>query len=68
MENCHKVRSCYFYTYEVLNFSFSGSSRMNDIRVGSLVGTDKFGNKYYENKSHFFGESFSQPHSVGKLM
>lgn len=24
--------------------------------IGSLVGTDKFGNKYYENKENMFGK------------
>ena len=33
------------------------SHRMNDIRVGTLVGTDEFGNKYYENKDHFYGNA-----------
>ena len=29
---------------------------MNDSRIGTQVGTDKFGNKYFENKSHIFGK------------
>ncbi len=31
--------------------------RSNDIRaiVGTLVGTDQSGNRYYENKEHYFG-------------
>lgn len=32
-------------------------SRVNDIKTGTLIGTDKYGNKYYEDKKHyFFGE------------
>ena len=31
-------------------------TRLGDIRVGTLVGTDSFGNKYYENNDYFFGE------------
>ena len=30
--------------------------RLGDIRPGTLVGVDKFGNKYYENKQYFFGK------------
>uniref|UniRef100_A0A8C5SWY6 NADH dehydrogenase [ubiquinone] 1 alpha subcomplex subunit 12 n=1 Tax=Laticauda laticaudata TaxID=8630 RepID=A0A8C5SWY6_LATLA len=29
--------------------------RVNDLKVGTLVGTDKYGNKYYEDKRFFFG-------------
>ncbi|KAM7328087.1 NADH dehydrogenase [ubiquinone] 1 alpha subcomplex subunit 12 [Alexandromys fortis] len=29
--------------------------RANDIRVGTLVGEDKYGNKYYEDNKQFFG-------------
>lgn len=32
--------------------------RVNDVKVGNLIGVDKYGNKYYEDKKHFFfGES-----------
>ena len=32
--------------------------RVNDLKTGTLVGVDKYGNKYYEDKKHyFFGES-----------
>lgn len=32
--------------------------RVNDVKTGTLVGVDKYGNKYYEdNKHYFFGES-----------
>eukprot|EP00073_Rattus_norvegicus_P024750 XP_006239825.1 PREDICTED: NADH dehydrogenase [ubiquinone] 1 alpha subcomplex subunit 12-like isoform X1 [Rattus norvegicus] len=30
--------------------------RANDIRLGTLVGEDKYGNKYYEDNKQFFGE------------
>uniref|UniRef100_A0A3Q1GNY4 NADH dehydrogenase [ubiquinone] 1 alpha subcomplex subunit 12 n=1 Tax=Acanthochromis polyacanthus TaxID=80966 RepID=A0A3Q1GNY4_9TELE len=31
--------------------------RVNDIKTGTLIGVDKYGNKYYEdNKHYFFGE------------
>ncbi|EPY84727.1 hypothetical protein CB1_000450004 [Camelus ferus] len=30
--------------------------RANDVRVGTLVGEDKYGNKYYEDNKQFFGE------------
>ncbi|XP_045682523.1 NADH dehydrogenase [ubiquinone] 1 alpha subcomplex subunit 12 [Phyllostomus hastatus] len=29
--------------------------RLNDVRVGTLVGEDKYGNKYYEDNKQFFG-------------
>uniref|UniRef100_A0A6B2FED1 NADH dehydrogenase [ubiquinone] 1 alpha subcomplex subunit 12 n=1 Tax=Bothriechis nubestris TaxID=1766655 RepID=A0A6B2FED1_9SAUR len=29
--------------------------RVNDLKIGTLVGTDKYGNKYYEDKRFFFG-------------
>uniref|UniRef100_A0A8D0Q8N5 NADH dehydrogenase [ubiquinone] 1 alpha subcomplex subunit 12 n=1 Tax=Sus scrofa TaxID=9823 RepID=A0A8D0Q8N5_PIG len=29
--------------------------RANDVRVGTLVGEDKYGNKYYEDNKQFFG-------------
>ncbi|XP_071075111.1 NADH dehydrogenase [ubiquinone] 1 alpha subcomplex subunit 12 isoform X2 [Dasypus novemcinctus] len=29
--------------------------RANDVRVGKLVGEDKYGNKYYEDNKQFFG-------------
>lgn len=33
-------------------------NRVNDVKTGSLVGVDKYGNKYYEDtKNYFFGES-----------
>ncbi|GAB6033477.1 hypothetical protein CHUAL_013362 [Chamberlinius hualienensis] len=31
--------------------------RNDDLRIGTLVGTDKFGNKYYENKEFFYGRN-----------
>ncbi|KAL8221695.1 UNVERIFIED_CONTAM: hypothetical protein K2H54_074373 [Gekko kuhli] len=29
--------------------------RVNDLKTGTLVGTDKYGNKYYEDNRYFFG-------------
>ncbi|TFJ98391.1 selenide, water dikinase 2 [Platysternon megacephalum] len=29
--------------------------RVNDLKIGALVGVDKYGNKYYEDKKNFFG-------------
>ncbi|XP_004416188.1 PREDICTED: NADH dehydrogenase [ubiquinone] 1 alpha subcomplex subunit 12-like [Odobenus rosmarus divergens] len=29
--------------------------RANDVRAGTLVGEDKYGNKYYEDNKQFFG-------------
>lgn len=32
--------------------------RVNDVKTGTLVGMDKYGNKYFEDTKHyFFGES-----------
>nr|XP_021531280.1 NADH dehydrogenase [ubiquinone] 1 alpha subcomplex subunit 12 [Aotus nancymaae] len=30
--------------------------RANDVKIGTLVGEDKYGNKYYEDNKQFFGE------------
>lgn len=32
-----------------------GIHRVNDLKTGTLVGTDKYGNRYYEDKRNFFG-------------
>ncbi|XP_002410063.4 NADH dehydrogenase [ubiquinone] 1 alpha subcomplex subunit 12 [Ixodes scapularis] len=37
--------------------SFWKSFRMDDLRMGTLVGTDKVGNKYYENNRFFYGRN-----------
>uniref|UniRef100_A0A3B3T2Q3 NADH dehydrogenase [ubiquinone] 1 alpha subcomplex subunit 12 n=1 Tax=Paramormyrops kingsleyae TaxID=1676925 RepID=A0A3B3T2Q3_9TELE len=29
--------------------------RVNDLKTGALIGVDKYGNKYYEDKRNFFG-------------
>ncbi|XP_034254636.1 NADH dehydrogenase [ubiquinone] 1 alpha subcomplex subunit 12-like, partial [Thrips palmi] len=29
----------------------------DDLKIGCLVGTDQFGNKYYENNNYFFGRN-----------
>ncbi|XP_018010146.1 NADH dehydrogenase [ubiquinone] 1 alpha subcomplex subunit 12 [Hyalella azteca] len=31
--------------------------RQNDLKSGTLVGTDKLGNKYYENNEYFLGRN-----------
>ncbi|XP_050502112.1 probable NADH dehydrogenase [ubiquinone] 1 alpha subcomplex subunit 12 [Diabrotica virgifera virgifera] len=31
--------------------------RMDNLRPGTLVGTDKYGNKYYENPHYFYGRN-----------
>lgn len=32
-------------------------SRFDDLKVGNLVGTDKYGNKYFENNYYFYGRN-----------
>jgi len=32
-----------------------GIHRVNDLKTGTLVGIDKYGNKYYEDRRNFFG-------------
>ena len=32
------------------------SLRINEVRLGSVVGKDEFGNQYFENKQYFYGE------------
>lgn len=29
---------------------------MDELKAGTLVGVDKYGNKYYENNSYFVGK------------
>ncbi|CAH8525763.1 unnamed protein product [Schistosoma turkestanicum] len=36
--------------------SFLTLFRTDELKWGNLVGTDKFGNKYYENNKYFLGE------------
>lgn len=31
--------------------------RVNDLKTGALIGVDKYGNKYYEDKRYFFGKT-----------
>ncbi|KAL7044578.1 hypothetical protein ACKWTF_001983 [Chironomus riparius] len=31
--------------------------RMDEMKAGTLVGVDKYGNKYYEEPSHFYGRN-----------
>lgn len=39
--------------------------RVNDVKTGTLIGMDKYGNKYYEDKKHyFFGESHVHQNTV----
>ncbi|XP_063783678.1 NADH dehydrogenase [ubiquinone] 1 alpha subcomplex subunit 12 isoform X2 [Pseudophryne corroboree] len=35
--------------------SFWQILRVSDLKTGTLVGVDKYGNKYYEDKRNFFG-------------
>ncbi|XP_064387449.1 NADH dehydrogenase [ubiquinone] 1 alpha subcomplex subunit 12-like [Halichondria panicea] len=35
--------------------SFWKLLKMRDLRAGTLVGTDSFGNEYFENKDHIYG-------------
>ncbi|XP_036365821.1 NADH dehydrogenase [ubiquinone] 1 alpha subcomplex subunit 12 isoform X1 [Octopus sinensis] len=37
-------------------FSFS-NPRTDDLKTGTLIGEDEFGNKYFQNKKYFFGRS-----------
>ena len=30
---------------------------MDELKLGTLVGTDKYGNKYYQNKRFFYGRN-----------
>lgn len=30
--------------------------RQDELKIGTLVGTDKYGNKYYENNEYFYGK------------
>ena len=30
--------------------------RTEELKIGTLVGTDKYGNKYYENNEYFYGK------------
>ena len=45
----------YYYTNS--NLHDSAHLRVRDVKAGALVGTDKFGNEYYENKDYIFSES-----------
>lgn len=31
--------------------------RFDDLKIGTLVGADKYGNKYYENPYYFYGRN-----------
>ena len=31
--------------------------RTDDLKEGTLIGEDKYGNKYFENNKYFYGES-----------
>lgn len=30
--------------------------RQDDLKLGTLVGMDKYGNKYFENNEYFYGK------------
>lgn len=57
-----KVNTLSFYLCVVNKQSFQNVCflldipRANDVRVGTLVGEDKYGNKYYEDNKQFFGK------------
>ncbi|PNJ83437.1 NDUFA12 isoform 6, partial [Pongo abelii] len=38
--------------------------RTNDAKVGTLVGEDKYGNKYYEDNKQFFDEETEAQGSI----
>jgi hypothetical protein len=40
---------------------FRQLNNMGDTKVGTLVGTDKFGNKYYENLEESYGMGTHSP-------
>ena len=40
----------------LLQLVFFNSPRLRDLRAGTLVGTDQFGNKYFENKDHIYSK------------
>lgn len=31
--------------------------RNDDLKIGELIGTDKYGNRYYQNKMYFYGRN-----------
>lgn len=39
------------------NKIFSSTFSMDEIKSGTLVGADKYGNKYYEDPSQFYGRN-----------
>lgn len=41
---------------QYITFSHSKCFRVDILKSGTLVGEDKFGNKYYENNSYFYGK------------
>lgn len=48
-----------FQAFERVKFklvSFSLSSRMDDLKQGTLIGEDSHGNKYFQNNKYFYGE------------
>ncbi|XP_041348532.1 probable NADH dehydrogenase [ubiquinone] 1 alpha subcomplex subunit 12 [Gigantopelta aegis] len=50
-----------------LKASYLQFFRTDELKTGTLVGEDKYGNKYYENKMYFMGRSrwIDYPPSVG---
>lgn len=36
---------------------FESFARHDDLKIGKLVGTDKYGNKYFENNYYFYGRN-----------
>lgn len=45
------------HTENLLSICFANISRHDDLKIGTLVGTDKYGNKYFENNYYFYGRN-----------
>lgn len=47
---------CHYITYrwEIIK---NNSFRQDEVKTGTLKGTDKYGNKYYENNYYFYGRN-----------
>lgn len=43
------------YSTGVFVYAALSPHRLRDLRAGTVVGEDHYGNKYYENKEYFFG-------------
>ena len=45
-----------FLSGSVLQEFILYSLRINEVRLGSIVGKDEFGNQYFENRQYFYGK------------